>query len=540
MSRSPFTPKRKMPALVKSVPQQNQVVTLIKQGLALHQQGKFTQAQAIYEKVLEIQANQFDALQMLGILFAQTKQFAKAVDFLGKALQINPNIAACHSNRGIALKELGRFDEALASYDKAISLKPNHAEAFHNRGNVLQKLGRLEEALASYDKAISLKSDYVEAYSNRGNVLKDLRRLDDALASYDTAISLKSDYAEAYYNRANALKEFGRLDEAQVSYNKAISVRGDYADAHLSLSLCHLLAGNFKDGWHGYEWRWKSKDVSNTKWVREFSQPLWLGAGSLKDKTILLHAEQGLGDTIQFCRYVPLVAQLGAKVILEVQRPLGTLLDGLDGVQQIVAKGDELPEFAYHCPLLSLPLAFQTAPHTIPPTTQHFASDEATAAKWRGLLGDKIKPRVGIVWSGNSDHKNDHNRSLTLSQLGPHLPSNVEYISLQKEIRDGDKELLAQSSEIRDFSHALDDFKDTVALCELVDLVISVDTSVAHLAGTMGKPTWVLLPFSPDWRWLLDRDDTPWYPSAKLYRQEKYGDWQGVLQRLEADLTRAL
>jgi len=672
MPRPSIIPERNLPTAVESALQKNQVAPLIVQGLALHQQGKFNEAQARYEEALAIQTNHFDALQLVGTLFVQTKQFTKAVDFLTRAIQVNPNYAPCYSNCGVALKELQRFEEALVSYDKAVSIKPDYADAHFNRGAALQELQRFEEALASYDKAINIKPDYTDAYSNRGATLKELKRLDEALASYDKAIgikpdyaeacsnrgialqalkrldealasydkaiSIKPDYAEAYSNRGNALQELKRFDEALTSYDKAIGIKPDYADAysnrgntlkelqrfeealagydkaisikpdfaeaysnrgnalkelqrfeeavascdraisikpdfaeaysnrglalqglkrfeealasyaqaisikpdyaeaHWNLSLCNLLGGNFKDGWQGYEWRWKSEEISKTLGVRNFSQPLWLGAESIKDKTILLHAEQGLGDTIQFCRYAQLVAELGAKVLLEVQHPLVTLLKDLEGVSQIIARGDALPTFDFQCPLLSLPLAFRTELHTIPPVSQNITSDSEKVTKWQTKLGEKTRPRVGLVWSGSTGHKNDHNRSLTLSQLLPHLPSNIEYVCLQKELRGIDKELLAQHAEIKYFGDALKDFTDTAALCELMDVVISVDTSVAHLAGTLGKLTWVLLPFSPDWRWLLDRDDNPWYPSAKLYRQEKINDWDRVFESIKADL----
>ena len=674
MPRPPNIPNRKILSQVRSAPIQNQIALLIEQGLAFHRQGKFNEAQALYESILKIQVNHFDALQLLGAIFTQTKQSIKAIEILTKALQINPNYAASYSNRGIALQDLRRYDEALLSYDKAISINPNYAEAYSNRGNTLKELQRYDEALLSYDQAISIKPEFVDAhsnrgvilkelqrydeallscdqaisinpnyaaaYSNRGNALKELQRHDEALLSYDQAISINPSYAEAYYNRGialyeiqrydeallsydraisikpgfadaysdrgNALRELQRYDEALLSYDQAISIKpefaeaysnrgatlqvlrrydevilscdqaisinpnyaeaysnrgialyelqrydeallsyhnaisikSDYAGAYWNLALCHLLLGNFKDGWQGYEWRWKNKSIESFKSNRSFPQPLWLGAESLAEKTILLHAEQGLGDTIQFCRYIPLVAQLGANVVLEVQRPLLKLLKGLEGVSQIVAVGDVLPAFDYQCPLLSLPLAFKTELHTIPPIAQHIISDTDKVTKWQTKLGEKTKPRVGLVWSGSAEHKNDHNRSLSLSQLLSHLPSNIEYVCLQKEIRAIDKELLAQHTQIKYFGDALEDFTDTAALCELVDLVISVDTSVAHLAGTLGKPAWVLVTLTPDWRWLLDRDDSPWYPSVKVYRQDKANDWNGVLDRTRSDLEK--
>jgi len=503
MPRPPNIPKRRMSISGKVAPQPNQVATLLQQGLALHQQGRFKEAQAFYEHILDLQSNHFDAMQLLGTLSAQTKQFIKAVEFLVKALQINPNHAEANNNLGNALKELGRFDEALVSYEKAISINPDYAEAYSNRGNILKELKRLDEALISHDKAICLQNNYAEAYSNRGNVLLQLERLEEALASYARAITLKPDYAEPNWN----------------------------------LSLGHLLLGNFEDGWRGYEWRWKIENISQTAGIRSFPQPLWLGVPSLQGKTILLYAEQGLGDTIQFCRYIPYIAQLGAKVILEVHPPLVRLLQNLEGVSQIIAKGAALPQFDYQCPLMSLPLAFKTALETIPPIALRITSDINKVTKWQTQLGEKTKPRVGIVWSGSAIHKNDHNRSLTLSQLLPYLPSKIEFICLQKEIRETDKALLAQHGDIKHFGEALEDFTDTAALCELMDVVMSIDTGVAHLAGTLGKPTWVLLPFMPDWRWLLGREDSPWYPSVKLYRQEKGGDWEGVLRKVHTDLS---
>ena len=547
--------------------------TLVEQGLALHLQGQLTKAQAIYEHVLKIQPDHFDALQLLGTLLLDTKQFAQALDLLTSALQINPNHAASYSNRGNALlglqrfkeaitsfdgaihlnpdlaqaysnrsnalQALQRFNEALVSCDQAIRLKPDYAEAYSNRGNALQALQRVEDAIASFDSAISFKPDYTEAYFNRGNALQALQRFDEVITSFDDAIRLKPDYEQAYSNRGNALQALQRFEEAIASYQHAIAINPDCADAHWNLSLCYLVGGNFKEGWQEYEWRWKSEESSKTAGVRSFSEPLWLGEEVLKEKTILLYAEQGLGDTIQFSRYVPLVAKLGAKVILEVQRPLVNLLKNVEGLSQILAKGDTLPAIDYQCPLLSLPLAFKTELNSIPPPSQKITGDSAKMIKWQMTLGVKTKPRVGLVWSGSVIHKNDHYRSITLSKLLPYLPSHIEYVCLQAELRDVDIELIAQHTEIQYFGDALEDFTDTAALCELMDLVISVDTSVAHLSAALGKKTWVLLPYTPDWRWQLDRGDSPWYPSIELYRQPAIGDWTSVLEKVKLDLINA-
>jgi hypothetical protein len=313
-----------------------------------------------------------------------------------------------------------------------------------------------------------------------------------------------------------------------------------YAEAHYNKSHALLLLGEFDKGWGLCEgWRWKVEELIKAGGgKRNFSQISWHGQKSLAGKTILLYSEQGYGDTIQFCRYVKLVANLGARVILEIQtESLRGLLSDLEGVAQLV-KGNELPDFDFQCSLLSLPLAFKTNIKTIPASASYLNSDAINVAQWKTRLGEKAKPRIGLAWSGNTAHKNDNNRSFPLSSLVKHIPTGFQYVSLQKEVRDVDKPTLQARPDILNFANELNDFSDTAALCELMDIVISVDTSVAHLAAALGKPTWILLPFMPDWRWLLDRTDTPWYPSAKLYRQEAAGDWNGVFERVGADLTR--
>ena len=326
------------------------------------------------------------------------------------------------------------------------------------------------------------------------------------------------------------------MNEAVANYDKAIAIKPDFSDAYWNKSIALLLCGEFKTGWELYEWRWKNE--SNDKFTSKstFTQPLWLGVEPLKGKTILLHSEQGLGDTIQFCRYANLVKALGARVLMEVPKSLLSLLQDLEGIDELIEKGKLLPPFDYYCPLMSLPLAFKTELNTIPSLTPYFKNDSNKVAKWRGRLGEKTTPRIGLVWSGSVGHVNDHNRSLSLDALTQHLPNHFEYVCLQNEIRDSDKEALKKSS-IRYFGAEINDFKESAALCEVMDLVISVDTSVAHLSGALGKPTWVLLPHTPDWRWLLDRDDSPWYGSVKLYRQSKDTKWEPVLQRLVKNLA---
>lgn len=502
-------------------------------GIALKELGRMEDALANYDRAIAIQADYAEAYYNRGNVLRDLHRLGNAVANYDRAIALKPDYVEAYTNRGLALQALGRLEDALASYEQAIVIAPNYAKAYSNRGNALRELRRLEEALASYDRSIVLKPDYAEAYANRGVALKELKRIEEALASYDQAIYLKPDYVQAYTNRGNASRESKRIDEALASYDRAIAIEPGYAEAYWNKSIALLLAGDLPRGWKLYEWRWKRTTFTSPS--RNFSQPLWLGEEGLADKTILLHAEQGLGDTIQFCRYAKLVKTLGAHVVLEVPKALLGLLSGMQGFDDLIEKGKPLPAFDYHCPLMSLPLAFQTSLSNIPSPGSYLASTHQKRIEWAKRLAPNGKRRIGLAWSGSSIHQNDHNRSLTLKELLPYLPAAYEYVSLQKEVREVDKPVLAGSG-IGHHEEDLKDFSDTAALCDLVDMVISVDTSVAHLAGAMGKTTYVLLPYSPDWRWLLDRRDSPWYDAMTLYRQDETKQWPSVLERLRSDL----
>jgi hypothetical protein len=365
---------------------------------------------------------------------------------------------------------------------------------------------------------------------------KDTGSLDAAVVSYSEAIARNPVALDAYLNRSAALLDLRQLSSAVESFDQAIAVDPECAKAHWNKSLVLLLAGRFSEGWSGYEWRWRIGIFVGKK--PRFEQPAWRGTEHIAGKTILLHAEQGLGDTLQFCRYAKLVAAMGAKVVLEVQPPLVDLLRSLDSVGEVIALGGPLPHFDIHCPLLSLPLAFNTTLETIPNETPYCHSDPERVRKWSSVLGDKTVPRVGLVWSGNKDLIDDHTRSIQLAALLPHLSPGFDYVSLQKDLREADKAVLNASGIVRHFGADLVDFADTAALCHLMDIVISVDTSVAHLSGAMGKRTWVLLSHIPDWRWLLDRVDSPWYSSVSLYRQTAAAQWGPVLEQIGSELAR--
>ena len=507
-------------------------------GNSLKQVAQLPQAIESYEKAIEMEPSYAQAYNNKGVVLKELGQLQRAAISFVRAYEIRPDYAEAFNNHGNTLKELGQHEDALESFEAAIKIRPDLAEAYNNKGFVLQELERFEQALACYDKAIRIKPDFAQAHGNRGNSLKKLSRFEEALACYERAISLKPDYAEAFYNMGVVNTELLRLLEASACYDKAISIDASSVIVYRNRAMVNLMLGQFEGGWQDYEWRWKQSDVLPK--VRQFDKPLWLGKESLQNKTILIYAEQGLGDTIQFCRYAKSLAQLGCKVILEVPPSLMRLLQGLEGVFKLVSSeslpGESaLPHFDFHCPIMSLPLAFKTDLSSIPSPTPYLKGLEEKKVQWRGKLGTKSKKRIGLVWSGSTGHGNDKSRSMGLRQMLEGLPAQFEYVSLQKEVREVDEPHLKQS-DIQHFGAELEDFVDTAALCELMDVVICVDTSVAHLSGALGCKTFIVLPYVPDWRWLVGRSDSPWYESVKLFRQSSSRSWDSVLASLANDL----
>jgi len=547
------------------------VPSMLAQAAALQGQGQAGGAERLYAAILGIAPDNADALHCmgtiklargepgealrligaamasraptprilfdLGLAFNALSQHQKALDSFDLAIQLQPDFFEAHGNRGAMLAALGRYDDAIESYRAALAIKPDFADARCNLGSALTHLQRYDEALASLDHALALRPDYPDALYNRGNALKVLKRYDEALASYDRTIAVRPDHADAHNNRGQVLRELARYDEAIASYDRALDLRPRHVMAHCNAAALRLLTGDFERGWAHYDWRWLKKSVIPAK--RNFSQPAWNGGEPIAGKTILIHSEQGLGDTIQFCRYVPLVAARGARVIFEVQTPLQALMASLDGAAQVVPKGSPLPVLDLHCPLVSLPLAFGTRLETIPSTTGYLSAQAQHVTAWQSRLEGKRRPRIGLTWSGNRGHERDWERSIGLRTLVPLLDAfgdDVTFFSLQKDVRADDDALLKERADIFDFGNALADFSDTAALISQLDLVISVDTSVAHLAGALGKPVWILLTYFPDWRWLLGRDDSPWYPTARLFRQGESRTWDGVIARVRQAL----
>jgi tetratricopeptide (TPR) repeat protein len=497
-----------------------------KSGLLLLALGRNSEALARFELSDTIRPKQPNTLCHRGLCLTALGRRDEAVAVYSRLVEIDPANYEGLNNLGNVLLDLRSYGEAAAHFEKAIALRPDLLPAFNNLGLVLIRLRRFDDAVRELGQAIALSSEAPELYNNRGNALKELGRLTEALADYDRAIALKPDYAHAHGNRGNCLDDLARPEEAEESYRRALALNPDHGDSHWNLAVNRLRAGDLGTGWSESEWRWKSLSLGLKQ--RVFEQPLWLGAEPIAGKTLLLHSEQGLGDTIQFCRYIPLLAARGAKVILQVDAPLRELLSGVEGVAQCIARADALPDFDLHCPLMSLPLAFGTTLATIPSKVPYISLPE-DAKDWRSWLGAKTKPRIGLVWSGNPNHLNDHNRSVPLETLLPLFDVGAEFVSLQKGARERDRALLAERPDIRDAESELASFADTASLMRSLDLVISVDTSVAHLAGALGKPLLVLLPYVADWRWLTACEDSPWYPTARLFRQSAARQWDEVI-----------
>jgi tetratricopeptide (TPR) repeat protein len=499
------------------------------------QAGQLEQAATYCQLALQDEPERADALKILsGIRFMEGR-LDEALATLSRAAALDPDDPKVHANLGSILTRLNRPADAVAAYQRALAIAPDYAEAHYNLGATFAQLDRLDEALACYDRVLALAPAHGRALINRGGTLSALNRHEEALACYDRVLAGDSQYAEAETNRGTALQWLNRVDEAIDRYDTVIAARPQDAVAHWNKGLAALYRGDFATGWAEYEWRWRKPDFGGNR--RDFPQPQWRGESDVAGKTILLFSEQGLGDIIQFCRYAPLLAKRGATVVLEVQAALKPLLTSLPGVAGVFARGEALPACDLQCPIMSLPLAFGTDAESIPANVPYLAPSAAKAALWKARLGPRTRPRVGLAWSGNPTQKNDRNRSIALARLVPLAGDpRFEFHVLQKDIRDADRATLASMPQLRAHGDALADFDDAAALTAEMDLTISVCTSILHLAGAMGRPAWGLLTFSPDWRWLMNRDDSPWYPSVRLFRQSTVGDWDGVLARVRAAL----
>ncbi len=576
------------------------IVETLNTAVEQYRAGRLPQAEQLCRRVLQKQPRHAGALHLLGLLAHQTGRGGQAVKHIHRALQLNPHYAEAHNSLGMALARQGKLEQAATAYQQALWLKPELAEAHNNLANVFRQQGKLDEAVAGYqrarslrpgyaeanynlgvalyeqekfteafdcfEQALRLKPDYAEAHSSLGVAQLQQGRLDMAVASLETALRLRPDIAESHNNLGMGRFEQGRLAEAEASYRQALKLKPDYPGAcnnlgvlladqgrlteslaffrealrlnpdfvevHTNLSYAHYLHGDFAPAWSEYEWRWKCPGNKPPS----YSPPYWDGS-SLEGKTILLFAEQGLGDSMQFIRYAPLVKERGATVIVQCQPALVRLLRRCPGIDRIIADGDEPPPTDVLIPFMSLPRVFQTTLANIPAPIPYLSADPELRARWGRALRAVEGFKIGIAWQGNPDHNRDRQRSAKLAAFEPlaRVPG-VRLVSLQK---GKGREQLAEHADrlgVLDLSDQVEDYADTAAIVSHLDLVIAVDTSVVHLAGAMGMPVWVALPFLPEWRWLLEREDSPWYPTLRLFRQQSWGDWAGVFERLAASV----
>jgi tetratricopeptide (TPR) repeat protein len=544
----------------------------LNEAVGLQRQGRLHAAEKIYGRVLKAAPDNFDALNLLGAVKLQQGQIGEAHRLLRAAVKANSRAAGAWCNLGQALHALKRAAEALDCLDKARALAPDDINILHQHANVLVTLARPQDGLAEFQQVLARAPNHVEArlnsglaqamlgfpelalrdfdvalqyapghpgvHYNRGVALIKLGRYAEAVEANDRALAIAPQYPTAWLNRGKALMQLNRCDDAIASYREALAIRKDFADAHFNNALALLTRGDYARGFAEYEWRWRRSEMPAQK---SRGKPLWLGEYPLAGKTVLLHAEQGLGDTIQFARYAPLLAASGARVVLEVQDELKRLLGRLDGVAAVIARGEQSPPFDVHCPLGSLPLALHTEPGAVPAQIPYLAADTAQVEKWSTRLDALPRPRIAIAWSGNPSHDNDRNRSIPFARLAPLFAccgdgKTAGFISIQRDLRAEDAAALAVETSVTHLGAALSDFSDTAALLALCDFVIAVDTAAVHLAGAMGRPVWVLVPFAPDWRWTRDGESTPWYPTARLFRQTALGDWDGVIARVAEEL----
>ena len=574
-------------------------------GVRHHRAGRLSEAETLYRQVLAAAPDHADSLHMLGVLAGQSGDVDAGIEMIRRAIAARPAQAVFHLNLGeiyrrtgkhelgaqayaqaaglcpeseiahyclgLELRELRRLEEAIASYQQAIRLNPNFADAYAHLAIAAMQLGRVEQAIEAQQALVRLRPESADAWSNLGTALAEAGRSTEAIAAAQRAISLcpghanarnnlaaalgadgryeqalvecrealrrDPELAEAHNNLGSILAAMGQLDEAAASFRRAIAISPDHAAAHFNLALALLIGGKWVAGWPQYEWRWKCFSSARP---RNFPEPQW-GGEPLQGRTILLHAEQGIGDTIQFVRYVPLVAQRGATVLLECQPELRRLLGGLPRVGQLIARGEALPRFDLQCPLMSLGGVFGTTVDSIPGPVPYLTADHSLVAAWERKLATPGKPlvrvKVGLVWSGNPTQKNNRLRSIPLRSLGAlAVVKGIRFLTLQKGLAADQARNPPPGMELEDFTADLTDFAETAALLANLDLIITVDTAVAHLAGAMGLKVWALLCYAPDWRWLLGRGDSPFYPTMRVFRQHRPGDWDGVVAEVRSEL----
>jgi tetratricopeptide (TPR) repeat protein len=538
----------------------------IEEGMSLQRQGRLNEAEKIYARVLKTLPDQFETLQLLAEIKLQRAKPGEALRLMTAAVAARPDSVDAHVHLGHVLRALKRDGDSLASYERALAIDPDNVEALGNRGDIFLAQQRPADALACFERILHILPTHHPAQANRGVALGMLARYEEALAefvavaevapspmtffnqgrtlaalgrhaeavaTFDQALAIDTDHLSAWNGRGLSLHALNRHAEAITSFDRALAIDPENADAHFNKALALLAIGHYLKGFSEYEWRWNRRGFERLR--HNFNRPLWRGEYPLQHRTILLHAEQGLGDTIQFIRYAIALAGSGVKAILEVHQELKPLISRLEAFQAVIALGEARPAYDVHCPLGTLPMVYKTEPETVPAEIPYLSASTDRTNRWRPRLEARSGLRIGLVWAGNVAHPNDRNRSIPLATLCSLWSAEVCFIGLQRDLRAGDADILA-SSPVLHLGGELADFDDTAALLALCDLVISVDTSVAHLAAAMGRPVWILLPHFSDWRWTAAAVSTPWYPAARLFRQPQPGDWDSVIGSVMNDL----
>jgi Flp pilus assembly protein TadD len=509
---------------------------LLHDAFAHHSNGRLDAAEALYRSVLARDAGNADALHLLGMLLNQRGHHSQAVELIGRAIDHRPQVAEFHNSLGTVLGAVGRTLDAETEFRQAVALKPDYAEAYRNLGLSLRKQLRLEEAAIAFRRATHLRPNYGEALANLAGVMRDLGEASEAADAEREALAIQGGPPEAFNTLGLDLRALRKLDEAIEQLRRAVRLSPNDPFLHFNLALVLLESGHLEEGFKEYEWRWRLPEF--VKRQRNFTQPRWDGS-ELKGRTILLYTEQGLGTNIQFVRYATLVAQRGGRVILHCPPTLARLFATVEGVSQVLAGGspiEKLPPFDVHAPLASLPHLLGTTQASIPNQVPYFKVDQERVGVWRArITGNAGELKVGLVWAGNQ--KPDPARTCPLAEFAPLAKvQGVRFYSLQKGEFAAQIQQAPPGLHLIDLADSLKDFADTAAAVSLLDLVISVDTSVAHLAGALGKSVWTLLPYLADWRWLVDREDTPWYPTMRLFRRCAQGRWSDVIDGLRSTL----
>jgi tetratricopeptide (TPR) repeat protein len=506
-------------------------------GQILQRAKRHEEALRAFDKAVQLKPDSAELWRNLGSVLVQLNRDNEALLSYQHALKLQPNDFDAASKGGVLLHRQQRWAEALACFDLCETLRPDQVPILLLRAIAHRGLGNYESYLADSQRAHALEPDNAEGCNNIGDAQQLLGREHEAIAWFDKALALLPENPTILTNKACAIGQMQRFEEADAIYSRIKLVAPNHAMAEWNQALLKLLMGDFAAGWAGREARWRVPSLSMH--YPKFKQPMWRGEDTAPGTTLLVHVDEGLGDTIQFARYVPIIAARGMRVVLVVADALLPLLSGLTGVAQCLPlSAAELPHFDMHCPLSSLPFVLGTTLDTIPAATAYLPLPPTERVQaWERWLGPHDRPRIGLAWSGNITHKNDRNRSIPLQSLTRILHAGATFVSLQKDPRPADRTVLTGRHDIIDLTDRLDDFSETAALVSCLDLVITADTSIAHLAGALGRPTWIMLPFTPDYRWLLNREDSPWYSSVRLFRQDAARDYAPVLDRIRGELA---